>query len=312
MVVGAGLAGVACARELAAAGTSVVVTERARRTGGRMASRTVDNRAVDIGASYFTASEPAFRVVVEDWVRRGLARPWTDTFAVAGPEGLRDTTTGPLRYAAPRGLRSLVIDLASGLYVEHGCEVDSVDAGPRTDGMPARAVVLAVPDPQAADLLGVGLPEEQACVADREWSASVTLYAGWDARCWPSFDGAFVHDSAVLAWFADDGRRRGDGAPVLVAHSTGTFAESCLDLPVAALDPMLAAVARVLGIDREPAWGGVQRWSLAHPVHPHPEPFHLGAARVGLCGDGWGSRPRVEAAYLSGRALGRELAGLLG
>jgi phytoene dehydrogenase-like protein len=38
VVVGAGIAGIACARELAAAGVEVRVLERARVVGGRMAS----------------------------------------------------------------------------------------------------------------------------------------------------------------------------------------------------------------------------------------------------------------------------------
>ena len=32
---------------------------------------------------------------------------------------------------------------------------------------------------------------------------------------------------------------------------------------------------------------------------------------VGICGDAWGGRPRVEQAWLSGDALGRELAARL-
>ena len=79
-----------------------------------MSSRTMHGRPVDLGASYLTATGGSpFAGVVDDWVHRGLARPWTDTFAVAGPDGLRRTTTGPLRYGAPGGLRSLVEDLAT-------------------------------------------------------------------------------------------------------------------------------------------------------------------------------------------------------
>ena len=75
MVVGAGLAGVACARTLREAGQSVVLLDRGRRIGGRMASRRLDDRAVDLGASYLTVSDPEFGAVVDDWQRRGLARP---------------------------------------------------------------------------------------------------------------------------------------------------------------------------------------------------------------------------------------------
>lgn len=307
-VVGGGISGVACARALADAGVPVVVWDRARRVGGRLAVRTVDNRPVDVGASYFTVSDPAFQAVTDSWTARGLARPWADTFAVADPDGLTGTTTGPVRYAAPGGMRALVGDLAEGVYVEYGNEAESVDPGPHLDRLPAAAVVLAMPDPQAADLLGDGLPEEEALVAGRDWEPTLTLYAGWEQRSWPEVDGVFVNDSPVLAWIADDGRRRGDAAPVLVAHSTGEFAAAHLDLPRSGIDEMLTAVCRVLGISSDPAWAGVQRWSLSRPTRPHPEPYHLGAAGIGLCGDGWTGRPRVEAAYLSGRALGRQLA----
>lgn len=54
VVVGAGIAGVACARELARAGVTVTVLDRGRRVGDRMAARRFDGRPVDLGASYLT------------------------------------------------------------------------------------------------------------------------------------------------------------------------------------------------------------------------------------------------------------------
>ena len=106
LIVGAGIAGIACARALRDAGVSARVVDRGRRPGGRMASRTINGRAVDLGAAYFTA-EPGtpFTEVVNGWLARGLARPWTDTVAVAGAEGIQRYSTGPMRYAAPLGLR---------------------------------------------------------------------------------------------------------------------------------------------------------------------------------------------------------------
>src|SRR5919202_1202682 len=86
---------------------------------------------------------------------RGLAREWTDTFAVLHPDGTpAGTARGPVRWAAPGGLRSLVEDLAAGLDVTSEREVEQVDAGAAwraVDGEPAAAVVLAMPQPQAAD-----------------------------------------------------------------------------------------------------------------------------------------------------------------
>lgn len=307
VVVGAGIAGVSCARELAACGVPAQLRERSYVAGGRMSSRTLEGRRVDLGASYFTCRTPEFQQVVDSWLARGLARRWTDRFAVRDAGGWGRTSVGPVRYAAAGGLRSLVEDLATGLDLVTRTEVADVGPGPTVDGEPVRAAVLAMPDPQASDLLADELAAEVDAVRDRESRPSLALAAGWPRREWRDVDGVFVADDPVLSWVADDGRRRGDGAPVLVAHTTADFAAPHLDDPQAAAELVLAALVRVLEIGTRPDWSYLHRWSLSRPAEPRDEPYHLGDALVGLCGDGWGP-PRVETAWASGRALGRALA----
>ena len=302
VVVGAGLAGVACAGALRAAGTEVVLIDRGRRIGGRMAGRRVADRTVDLGASYLTVSDPAFAAVVDDWQRRGLARPWTDTFAVAGDE----PKSGPVRWAAHGGLRSLVEDLAEGLDVVDATTVAAVRRtadGWSVDDRPASAVVLAMPDPQAHRLLDDGLQAELPAAASFE--PVLALVAVWAERCW-DFDGLFVNDHPSLAWVADDGRRRGDDAPVLVAHTTAAYAAQHLTDPAAAAPELTAALREVVAAP-EPVTTLVHRWSFARPAEGRPEPYALTDSGLGLCGDGWAEKPRVEAAYLSGRALAEAL-----
>ena len=77
IVVGAGISGVACAQALRTAGVSVRVLERAHTVGGRMASRRLRGRPVDLGAAYFTVTDPEFAELVARWRAVGLARPWT-------------------------------------------------------------------------------------------------------------------------------------------------------------------------------------------------------------------------------------------
>jgi predicted NAD/FAD-dependent oxidoreductase len=267
-----------------------------------MASRRLDGRAVDLGASYLTVSGQEFGAVVDDWQRRGLARPWTDTFGVAGDE----PKTGPVRWAAPGGLRSLVEDLASGLEVVDATTVREVRRradGWSVDDRPASAVVLAMPDPQAHRLLAEGVRAELPAAASFE--PVLALVATWAQRCW-DFDGLFVNDHPSLAWVADDGRRRGDGAPVLVAHSTPAFAADHLVDPVAAGPELSRALQAVLEAP-EPVSTHVHRWTFARPAEGRAEPYALTASGLGLCGDGWAEKPRVEAAYLSGRALAEAL-----
>jgi renalase len=277
--------------------------------GGRMASRRTDDRYVDTGASYFTVSDPAFEQVVQDWQERGLARPWTDTFSVAG-DGELSPKSGPMRWAASGGLRSLVEDLAQGLEVRQA-SVEVVQPGLLVDGEQAEAVVLAMPDPQARRLLDPAFTDELAALDD-PFEPVLALTARWAQASWPAFDGAFVSGNPILSWIADDGHRRDDFAPVLVAHSTPEFAAQHLSSPQDAVPMMELAVRDVLGIATPSESATVQRWSFARPTGRREQTYWLGENRVGFCGDAWSDKPRVEAAYLSGVALGRALAQQLG
>jgi renalase len=328
VVVGAGVSGIACARSVADAGVRVRVLDRGRNVGGRMALRRERvagvEHVVDIGASYFTVSDSRFAALVEDWRHRGMAREWTDAFGVLNAaSGALKPAPGPMRWVARAGLRSLVEDLAGcgrALDVTRLREVEQVDAGgsgPAVDGERARAVVLAMPQPQACDLLPTPLIERLDLAAGLDWLPTLTLWAGWPRRWWPELDAAFVDGSDVVDRIADDGRRRGDGAPVLVVHSTHEFAQRWLDDPDGGLGPVLAELGRLLGAPGrrvpEPEFAKARRWSLAAPSVPEDRPYALDdETLVGVCGDAWGPRSRVEQAWLSGDALGRELARRLG
>lgn len=326
VVVGAGIAGVACAGELVAAGIPVRVVDRGRRIGGRLASRRLEDRPVDLGASYLTASvDGDFAKVVDRWRTRGLAFPWTDTFLAldtSADGGVAvEVKRGPVRWGAPDGLRSLVEALAgtSGVEVEQGevASVTTASQGLDVDGRIASAVVLAMPDDQASRLLGEGLAHARELLR-RESEPILALAASWSARTWDDvvapgrFHGAFVNGDDDLSWVADDGRRRGDDAPVLVAHSTPTLAAAHLADPDAAGPVVLAALQRLLRIEDEPTSTYVQRWSLARPTGEREDPYLLTDAGLGVCGDGWGGPPKVETAWMSGRDLGRALVARLG
>ncbi|RZS90916.1 hypothetical protein EV189_0146 [Motilibacter rhizosphaerae] len=318
VVVGGGISGSACAAALQAAGARVQLLDRAHRPGGRMAGYDRGGRIVDLGASYLTVSGDALVAQVERWESAGLARRWTDTFAVSDGETLTGTRSGPLRWAATGGLHTLVADLQRGVAVRQECEVEAVGPGPLVQARDGReeladAVVLAMPDPQAADLLADSLDAELEQVAEREWAPALSVALRFPERSWDAdLHGVFVNGSAELAWIADDGDRRGDGAPVLVLHSTAELAEEHLDDVSAALPQLVGAVRRILQLPDDPVEVHTKRWSLARPVEPREEPFFLGDAMVGLCGDGWHAPARVESAYASGRALADELLRRLG
>jgi len=327
-VVGGGIAGVTCARELVREGAEVTVFDRGHRLGGRLAAQTLretgtswDGHIVDVGASYFTASDPAFLAQIADWRARGLVGEWTDSFHVWDARGLSGPKSGPMRYSTPRGLRSAVEDIASGLgpevAIHHPVDVTSISWADclMVDGVSYDAVAICTPDPQALRLIDTSQPALAATrsAADGHvhiWEPALALVAVFEERVWPDIDGVFVNDDPTLTWIADDGRRRGDGAAVLVAHSTPALAARNLRDPGAVGPQMRASLRSVLGIDQEPSWHTVKRWTYAKPATARPEPcFWDAAARVGLAGDAWGGQSRVEAAFCSGMALASRIIG---
>lgn len=286
------------------------VLERGRVCGGRLATKRYDGRRTDIGAAYLTAQDSGthdngFSAVVDRWHEAGLIREWTDTLTVLDPAGSR-RTTGPMRWAAPGGLRSLVEDLTTGLDVSTGHVVEWIEPGPKVDGEAVDAVVLAMPGPQALRLLHPSFTAARDAIHDQTWLPSLAVTLVYPTRGWSDFHGAFVNDHPVLQTVCDDGERRGDGAPVLVAHTTAEFAEHYVADPSAAGEETEAAVRSVLELPDPAVAVHVHRWTYARPARAGREPFYLDEFGIGIAGDAWGS-PRVETAWMSGTALGHAL-----
>ena len=76
-VIGAGIAGLSCARALAASGVHVTVFDKSRGPGGRMSTRRGEGWACDHGAQYFTARDPLFQAELARWQAAGVAARWT-------------------------------------------------------------------------------------------------------------------------------------------------------------------------------------------------------------------------------------------
>ena len=156
IVVGAGMAGLACARALADHGVAVRVLDKGRGIGGRMATRRValpgpDRQTelrFDHGAQYVTARDPGFAAVLDGAAAAGAAAVWDRT----GPRP---------RFTGLPGMSGLARHLAAGVEVVQGAAVTGLR---RTRAgwalhlgatvMTAPRVVLAIPAPQAAALLG--------------------------------------------------------------------------------------------------------------------------------------------------------------
>jgi len=76
VVIGAGMAGLACAGALHPAGADVTLLDKSRHVGGRLATRRVGDLMFDHGAQYVTSRDPGFVTEMQAMAAAGDAAPW--------------------------------------------------------------------------------------------------------------------------------------------------------------------------------------------------------------------------------------------
>ena len=81
-IIGAGIAGLSCAKTLEQAGYHVEIFDKGRNLSGRMATRRNNLSEFDHGAQYFTVKNPDFRQEVDRWIGADVAKLWSPKIAV--------------------------------------------------------------------------------------------------------------------------------------------------------------------------------------------------------------------------------------
>ena len=274
-VIGAGLAGIACAQRLSDAGWQLRVFESQRAPGGRIAMRRFEAAAFDHGAQYFSVREPSFRAAIEKARLAGVAERWLPRW----PGGEREH--GDLWVGCP-GMNALPRFLAEGLDIEYGARITRLErkqSGWTLIDDRVRAVTMA------------------PC-----WAAMVA-FAG------PVGDvpDAGFTDDALLPWFARNGSKPGRDTPdAWVLHASAEYSRREFDAPPARVQKtLLTRLSGQLGrtLPGVPL-SDTHRWRHARVKAPLGEPYLLDrTANIGFCGD-WCLDARAEAAFLSGEAVG--------
>ena len=313
-VIGAGLAGLSCARALQAAGVAVTVFDKSRGVGGRLCTRRGEDWQADHGAQYFTARSPAFRTQVAEWLKAGVVAEWQPQRAVFGPH---EASAGEpvVRYVGVPGMSAPAKTLAEGLTVRTGHTVRRllpVDGGWQLDTaehglLPEvyRAVLMGVPAAQAEPLLQPVNSSLAAVAAAHHMLPSWTVMAQFAARSDLPFEAAFINDGP-LRWVARNSSKPGrTGQECWVLQATAAWSAAHLEAAPEAAGRMLVEAFRQLG-GPEPAVVSVHRWRYADCGPADTGSVWEAASGLGLCGD-WLLGGRVEGAWMCGRELGEKV-----
>jgi renalase len=300
-IVGAGMAGLACAEGLVRRGHEVVLLDKGRGPGGRMSTRRLQTPAgeahFDHGAQYFTVRDPDFRRQVDAWIAEGVVATWP----AAGPDA----------HVGVPAMNSPVRHMASGHTVHWSTLVTRVESAGqgwrlRVEGGEDHEVdmaVIAAPAEQAAALLAAVAPglasRARAAISQPCWTLMLAFAEplALVRDCW--------RGEEIVGWAARNSAKPGRiGPESWVVQATPDWSRRHLE---AQPDEVAATLAAAWSTQLQvalPASIGMasHRWRYARSAADGAGPVLDPGRRLGVCGD-WLIGPRVEAAWRSGAEL---------
>ena len=334
-IVGAGMAGIACARTLVQAGHGVTVFDKSSHVGGRMATRSSPFGTFDHGAQYFAVRDARLDLALQ--TAPHVCKAWSANSVrlldAQGRMAAPGLPPGEPHWVPTPGMRTLLDrwakPLADNGQLELGCRVTRIERDAlhgaqwqlRTEGDDGAShvfggfdtVLLALPAAQAQALLqgvpaGAALARHCAAV---DMQPCWTLMVAYPQAVQPGLTilgpqwNAARSTHQRIAWMARESSKPGRGiVERWTVHANWNWSQEHVDdSPARVQAKLLKAFAEITGIRAQPTHAEVHRWRYARTVQPLGR-THLwdAQAQLGLCGD-WCLGHRVENAFLSGLEL---------
>lgn len=318
VVVGAGIAGLTAARSLQNSGHRVVVLDKGRGVGGRLATRRIvtpsgDTATFDHGAQFFTTRSKEFSDAVHSWTEAGVVREWCRGF------GHDD---GHPRYVANGGMTTLAKHLASPLEVRTSTLVFEIRPGDTRqwtvvidDGstIDCDAVITTCPLLQSYSITVTAGAELPADLLRADYDRTIGLLAVLDGPSDVPAPGGLQNPDAVFSWIGDNMAKGVSTTPAITFHAGPEWSEAHWEDDADTGRAALLDAARPYLGSASIIASDYKKWRFATPRAPWPEPIHVSPETPGtlvFAGDAFAG-PKVEGAFLSGRAAATYLEGRL-
>ena len=307
VVVGSGLSGLMASRVLIEHGHDVVVFDKGRGVGGRLATRRIGEGVFDHGAQFFTVREDEFDRHVQEWIAAGAVREWCRGF---GPD-----QDGFPRYVGTAGMTSIAKHLSRDLDVRQSALVFSVlpegdgwkttlDDGSSVD---SDAVLLTCPIAQSfgfAFTAGIEMPEDLRSI---DYDRTLGLLALLDRPPAIPSPGAVQNPDDNFSFVGDNMAKGISPVPAVTFHANPAWSLAHWDTPHDEAEALLTELARPYLGDARIVASNYKRWRFATPQRTWPDRHWMNdAGNFAIAGDAF-SGPRIEGAAMSGLSAARAL-----
>lgn len=320
-IIGAGMAGLACASALKAGGAAPVIFEKSRGIGGRIATRRhPDGYEFDHGAQFFTIRTDAFRDFTRHARDSGLIAAWPLTRKAHMARLPARADTG---YAGAPRMNAFLKPIAAALDIRLETEITMLarendhwvlrDLNNHPHG-PFSHIVITAPAPQCARLLR-DHEEGQALVGDAGYAPSWTLMLAFDRRLEITED--TIANAGPIGWMARNSAKPARApAETWVIQMGADWSTEHLEMDKETAEGAILHLFDSFYRDKTgnplpaPALAMAHRWRYALVTHSAHGLFGVSTDQTVLTAGDWRAGPRVECAFESGRAAALHLLSL--
>ena len=315
LIIGAGLAGLSAANDLIQAGYNVLVVDKGRGLGGRLAGRRIGEATFDHGAQFMTAREARFKGVVAEWIQAGVAEEWYRSYP-------GQPNSHP-RYRGVPTMTAIAKHLAIDMTVMRGTKADSISQqGNRWMAMldngetvVAKKMLITSPVPQTMDLLATGnivLPADKLARLSRiQYEPCIAVMAVLDGPTAIEAPGAISLEKGPISWLSDNLQKGVSKIPAVTIHGSAEFSAHQFERDHMEAGQRLIDIATpFLGTAKVTEYQ-VHGWRYSKPTVVDDAPCMLASEAsdlppLALAGDAFAG-PRFEGAVQSGWAAAKRL-----
>lgn len=312
-VIGAGLAGLSCARVLRRAGFYVELYEADRVVGGRMGTARLGVVPFDHGAQYVSGRSDRFRAYLDELVTAGYAAQWQPR--ISGQESGALTNW----YVGTPGMSAMVRPLAESVQIHTNRRVHTLQRNDKAWQIwfddqsvigPFSAVAVAVPAPEAALIMGRDAPEFAEQLNQVRFSPIWALMIRLQDHVLPDYD-AYSDMSQIIRRVGRNNVKPGRSSrgEHIVVHASPAWTRETEDAePELVAEELWAEVCHVLDLPPvTPQQMAAHLWRHGLVEKALGETYLFSSEyMVGAAGD-WCRGRLAEQAFDSGANLGRAM-----
>ncbi len=305
IIVGAGISGLLAADTLSKEGLNVLVLDKSRGVGGRMARRYKDDFVWDHGAQYVRINSDVLQSLLSAWCAEKLFQSW---FEEEGREPA---------YKSISGMTILPKSLASSLNLRLNTRISSIKrysdesssekwqlTDTNNNVFWANHVIVSSPVPQALEILSNLSVEAQLLANLKEltyWPCLAMLVSLNKPSLLKDPGYERFLDHPILGWITDNKQKGISKEPCLTVHASPRWSETHFEADESDIISTLTESIKTYIPDKSIEATQLVRWRYSLPKTNYTEPFCIvnPEPRLILVGDAFGGS-KVQGAMLSG------------